>query len=49
MSTQGQGSNGIPRTYEDIWKAFSGKHGDTPDTRRIHSKWKRIAAEVSKT
>lgn len=33
------------KTYAEIWEWFSAKHGDTPDTRRIHAKWKQIAAE----
>lgn len=37
---------GIGATYAQIWKAFAAKHGDTPVTREIHRRWKRIAAEV---
>lgn len=33
------------KSYEQIWREFSAKHGDTAETRRIHAKWKRIAAE----
>lgn len=34
------------KTYEEIWKEFSGKHGDNSYNRQIHLKWKKIAAEV---
>lgn len=36
----------IGATYEQIWKRFSAKHGDTVYTRALHLKWKEIAAEV---
>lgn len=35
-----------PRTYAEIWDAFSAKHGNTPDTRKIHDKWVQLAREV---
>lgn len=34
------------KTYEEIWREFSAKHGDTPETKRIHDKWKWIASQV---
>lgn len=37
---------GIGATYEQIWKAFSAKHGGTPHNREIHRKWKNIAARI---
>lgn len=33
------------KTYAEIWADFSARHGDTPDMRRLHLKWKRVAAE----
>jgi len=28
--------------YAVIWRNFSGKHGDSPDTRYVHRKWRKI-------
>lgn len=36
----------IGKTYEQIWDIYSAKHGDLPETRRLHIKWKKLAAEV---
>lgn len=36
----------IDKDYGEIWRIYSAKHGDTRETREIHLKWKRLAAEV---
>lgn len=36
----------IGKTYAEIWAAFSAKHGSTADMRKLHIKWKQLAAEV---
>lgn len=36
----------VGKTYGEIWRIYSEKHGDTRETREIHLKWKRLAAEV---
>lgn len=36
----------VGKSYDEIWKSFSAKHGDNTDSKRIHNKWKLIAAQV---
>ena len=36
----------IGKSYDEIWKIYSAKHGNTPDSKRLHIKWKEIAAQV---
>jgi hypothetical protein len=36
----------VGKTYGEIWQIYSAKHGDTRETREIHRKWRRLAAEV---
>lgn len=30
------------KTYAQIWKIYSDKHGDTRETRLLHLKWKKL-------
>lgn len=36
----------VGKTYDQIWKIYSAKHGDNAETRRIHVKWKELSAQV---
>ena len=36
----------VGKTYDEIWKIFSAKHGQNLETKRIHNKWKEIGAQV---
>lgn len=36
----------VGKSYDEIWKIYSAKHGDTSETRRLHIKWKELAALV---
>lgn len=36
----------VGKSYDEIWEIYSAKHGATADNKRIHLKWKKIAAEV---
>jgi len=34
------------KTYPEIWEIFKTHHGDSPDTRRIHLKWKLLGIQA---
>lgn len=36
----------IGKSYDEIWKIYSAKYGTTHDIKKIHIKWKEIAAQV---
>lgn len=38
-----------PKSYREVWERFALKHGDSPETRKIHLKWVKLAREVGIT
>lgn len=36
----------VGKSYAEVWEIYKAKHGDTADTRKVHLKWKKLAAEV---
>lgn len=38
-----------PKTYAEVWERFSARAGDSEETRAIHLKWIKVAAECGLT
>ncbi len=37
----------IGTTYGEVWRIYSAKHGDNPDTRYLHLKWKKLGTAAA--
>lgn len=51
MTVPNRESTGNPydRSYDQIWREFVAKHGDTDAHREIHQRWMNIRAAVDHT